>query len=144
MRVYRTDHEDNYTVLPNEMLQNHELSWLALGILAYLISLPDNNDMTVAKLEEMRKEGKVAVRAAIAELKAAGYYIKEDRHVGGKLRGFTAVYDIPQRKAASSAPQTADRQTARIQAVSDETVSPSAVKTMKETPRKETLPPFPP
>lgn len=131
MRVYRTKHESHYTVLPNAMLQRHDLSFVALGILAFLVSLPDGVSMTVAKLERIRKEGKAVVRAAVAELRAAGYYIKEDRQgVDGQLRGANAVYDIPQTEAFSQVIPTAEIPPVEIPAVNP----------VKETSKKETTP----
>ncbi|MEQ4716130.1 hypothetical protein [Nonomuraea sp. B19D2] len=131
MRVYRTKHESNYTVLPNAMLQRDDLSFAALGILAFLLSQPDGKAMTVAKLERIRKEGKAVVRAAVAELRAAGYYIKEDRQgVDGQLRGANAVYDIPQNGAFSQVEPTAEIPPVEIPAVNP----------VKEPSRKETSP----
>jgi hypothetical protein len=139
VRVYRTKQESNFTPLPNALLQRHDLSFVALGIVAFLLSQPDGNDWTVARLETARKEGKVAVRAAVEELKAAGFYIKENVHVDGKLRGVTAVYDVPQNAVPLVALQTADGQTARIQPVCPQAVSLSAVNPKEENPKDEVL-----
>ncbi|GAA3473838.1 hypothetical protein [Nonomuraea roseola] len=139
MRVYRTEHVTHFTVLPNAMLQRHDLSFAALGILAYLLSLPDANDMTVAKLEKSRKEGKAIVRAAVAELRAAGYYIKEDRQDDkGRVRGWSAVYDLPQ--TFSQVVPTADIPPVGHPPVGEPHAGFSAVNPVKETPAKETNP----
>lgn len=139
MHVYRTTHETNYTVLPNEMLQRRDLSFLALGILAYLISLPKDNDVTVAKIEAMRKEGKAAVRGAIAELRALGYYIKEDRQDDrGRVRGWSAVTDTP--NVFSQVAPTAEIQPGGLSPVGEPDGGLSAENPVKETSVKETFP----
>lgn len=139
MRVYRTPQERNFTPLPNNLLQRRDLSFTALGILVYLLSLPDDNDMTVAKLERARKEGKAAVRAAIAELREAGYYIKENRQdERGLIRGYNAVCDTPY-VYAQVAP-TAEKPSVGEPTLGGPTAGISAEPPVKETQVKKTLP----
>ncbi|MEW9555242.1 hypothetical protein [Nonomuraea sp. NPDC050783] len=127
-----------FTTFSNAMLQRHDLSFVALGILTFLLSLPDGADMTVAKLEKLRKEGKTVVRAAVAELRAAGYYIKEDvQSPNGRLTGVNAVYDIPQVTPTAEIPPV------DLPPVGEAPGGLSAVNPLKETLEKETptLPP---
>jgi hypothetical protein len=38
--MFKSEHKKNYTVLTNSLIQNKELSFLEVGIMAYLLSLP--------------------------------------------------------------------------------------------------------
>jgi hypothetical protein len=67
----------NFTVLHNAMLDDPNMSFRAKGVLAYLLSKPDNWSVRSVQLSEVCKgkygEGREAVRNAINEIEAAGY-----------------------------------------------------------------------
>jgi hypothetical protein len=63
----------HYTKVSNALIQNKELSWKARGLLAYILSLPDNWEIHVSFLSDQSPNGKESVKSAIKELKALGY-----------------------------------------------------------------------
>lgn len=72
-----------WTALPNELLQDAGLSYAARGILGYLLSKPEGWDVRAAAIaaESPRdprtgrpRESLAAVRRALRDLGAAGYY----------------------------------------------------------------------
>jgi hypothetical protein len=86
-----------FVMLDKRPLNNPELSWKAKGILAYLLSHPDNWTINIGDLIARSTDGEDAVRSGIRELIKAGHikYTGRERNngqVGGVLY---EVYEIP-------------------------------------------------
>lgn len=92
--------KDNpYVMINKGMLQDSILSARAKGLLAYLLSLP--NDWQIYELEIARhfSDGRDSIRAGVKELIRRGYVIrgKRLRNELGQLRGYEYdVYEVPQ------------------------------------------------
>lgn len=63
----------NYTVLHNQFLKRNDLSWKAKGILAYILSLPDDWNINLKEVMTHATEGEKAFRSGWKELKDLGY-----------------------------------------------------------------------
>lgn len=63
----------NYTTISNVFLRDKELSLKAKGLLATILSLPENWDFSIKGICSTIKEGTTAVYSAIDELKEHGY-----------------------------------------------------------------------
>jgi hypothetical protein len=104
MRIYRSRPSDNFAIIPNDTLRDPRLSYEARGILAELLSRPDDWHTTADELAEAARrqrgiqgEGRRKTRAAFAELEAAGY-IRRVRARGPQGHVVTEIhlYDVPQ------------------------------------------------
>jgi hypothetical protein len=62
-----------FGAVPNELLNNPDISFKAKGLYAYLNSKPDNWDFSVESIANQVKEGIDSVRAGIHELEHFGY-----------------------------------------------------------------------
>lgn len=71
--IHRELKERNFVQVPNELLADEELSFRAKGILCYLLSKPDNWRAQVSDIYQHGKEGKLAIRTALKELRKLGY-----------------------------------------------------------------------
>lgn len=88
--------EAHFTVLSNSVLRNPDLSFRSRGILAYLLSMPDNWHTSPAALERAGGEGLHAVRTSLKELEEAGYLRRlKRRDDAGRWVWETWVYDEP-------------------------------------------------
>jgi len=67
---------NNFVMMDRGFLENEALSWKAKGILAYLLSKPDNWKVIIKDLVNHATDGKAAVYNGLAELKAQGHYAK--------------------------------------------------------------------
>ncbi|MGA5823587.1 hypothetical protein ACPC54_37690 [Kitasatospora sp. NPDC094028] len=97
MRVHRTEHVRNFTVLPNCMLQYRQLSYTARGLLADLLSRPDGWREDGRHMADTSPQGRGAIRKALKELTEAGFYrVEKIRMPDGTIITETHVYDTPQ------------------------------------------------
>lgn len=67
---------NNFVMLDKGFLEDSRLSYKAKGLLAYLLSKPDNWKVIVKDLINHSKDGKKAVYSGLKELKEYGYYRK--------------------------------------------------------------------
>ena len=65
--------ENPYAQIANSALRDEVLSWPGTGLLAYLLSLPDNWEINLVDLIKRKKSGKAATRTALNELVSRGY-----------------------------------------------------------------------
>lgn len=94
----------HFTVLANELLRNHKLSLRARGLLAMLLSYPDNWRTSAEQLAKVCVEGRDAIRATLAELEAAGYVKRRKVQAieTGQWSTETVIYDSPQPTGSST------------------------------------------
>ena len=89
--------ENPYVMMNKHCLQDKNLSWKAKGILAYLLSLPDDWQIYEDELQKHSKDGKDSLNKGLQELINAGY-IKRDRKRNdkGQLKNYEyLVYEVP-------------------------------------------------
>jgi hypothetical protein len=77
MQIHRSAHDRAYTVVSNAVLQDHQLSFVARGVLGYLLSLRDETPVDVRSLAKLCATGRDQIAGALNELKARGYYAVE-------------------------------------------------------------------
>jgi len=63
----------NFTLVPNHILDNKELSFRAKGLYAYLRSKPEDWEFRVQNIVKFSNEGRDAIQKALKELEKAGY-----------------------------------------------------------------------
>ena len=88
----------NYVMIDKTFLEDDRLSYKAKGILAYLLSKPDDWKVIVGNLVNNSTDGKAAVYAGLKELKECGYYKKVPiRNESGTriVRWESTVYEVP-------------------------------------------------
>ena len=93
MAIFRTKKNREFTTLPNSTLQNVSLSWEARGLLAYLISLPEDWEIHMSELVNRAPSGKDKLARIVKELTQNGYIVKE--HLRGERGRFEDwIYDV--------------------------------------------------
>jgi len=71
------DRRNPYAQINRSLLQNTKLTWGARGLLAYLLSLPDDWKISMVHLVTQAPEGKDAVRSLFRILESEGYATRE-------------------------------------------------------------------
>ncbi|MBE7123656.1 DnaD domain-containing protein [Bacillus cereus] len=97
MGIFRVKKDNNYSVINNTGLKDKRLSWKAKGILAYILTLPDDWVFYREELSQHAKDGINSLRAGMKELKEYGYIkrfpIKDAKNK--IVRWETIIYEIP-------------------------------------------------
>lgn len=89
--------ESGFTIIRNDVLNDERLSYRARGILASILSKPDNWHTDYRVIAREGKEGKSAVRAALAELRDVGYIVQTRRQEkSGRWVTDMLIHDTPQ------------------------------------------------
>lgn len=102
--MHRSHPDDNFTILPNDALQDDRLSLAARGLLVSLISRPadwQTNADTLSRQAKQRRgarvgEGRRGMRAVFAELERYGYLVRTTtKGEGGLFVTTMDLYDTP-------------------------------------------------
>lgn len=80
-----SDISDGFTVISNYSIHDKNLSLGASGLLAVMLSLPDDWNYSVKGLSKIRKEGTFAIRGLLSELEQYGYVYIEQSRCGGRF-----------------------------------------------------------
>lgn len=97
MRIHRTTPTRAFSVFSNALLRDRSLSWCAVGVLTYLLSLPNGARATIRTLAEQRKEGRARIASALHELEESRYLrrvVRKDEE-SGQLSTVYEVFDTP-------------------------------------------------
>lgn len=118
MAVYRVARTGNFTVMANYHLRDKNLTLKAKGLLSLILSLPEKWTFSIKGLARICKEGVDAIRAALQELKSAGYIIyTRVRNAMGQLKDAEyVIYERPQ-------PAQQEAQEEKTEEKEEETVS---------------------
>ena len=81
--IIRSPRGESFTVIRNDLINDPNLDWKSLGLLVYLLSKPDNWNISPAHLMKQRKTGKHGVYAILKELCDAGYAERKPNPKGG-------------------------------------------------------------
>ena len=96
--IFRTAKRENpYAQIDKTVLNDQRLSWKAKGLMAFLLSKPDNWEINVQNLIRQSTDGKEAVYSGIKELGNFGYIVRvESRNQGRFARIEYLIYENPQ------------------------------------------------
>lgn len=95
--IFRRKLERDFTIVPNDLLNDITIGIDSRGLLCYLLSKPEDWEVFDYDLEDVCQCGRDRVKRMLSELKKTGYLRRERvRAGGGKFKYVTAVFDIPQ------------------------------------------------
>jgi len=86
--------KNRYAVIPNELLNNENISLKAKGLFAFIQSKPDNWNFSKERIAKQLKEGVASIKAAFKELKEFGYLqTSPTKDSEGKFIGYDYILD---------------------------------------------------
>ena len=113
MTIQRTPRpQSNFTILSNEILRDNRLSFRARGILASVLSRPDNWRTSADSLANESIEGRGAILTALKELETLGYLerTKYQNELGHWVSD-SLIYDQPKFAKPTSVQPTSENST---------------------------------
>jgi len=95
--ILRAARRHRYVIVDQAAVEDTRLSWAARGLLAYLLSRPDDWKVLVNDLKKRGNLGRDGIYALLRELRQAGYVrFERNRDAQGRMRGGTyIVSEIP-------------------------------------------------
>ncbi|MCF3148012.1 helix-turn-helix domain-containing protein [Streptomyces platensis] len=105
-----TEFQDpGYTIVGNHLTQHRSLSGLAIGLAAYIQSLPEGAPVDIRTLAKRFPEGRGRIAAALRELEAHGYLERVRRRTDdGRMVTLTISYNNPAATRARRARESAE------------------------------------
>lgn len=94
----RKNKDNPFVMMDKRPIENPKLSWKAKGILAYLLSRPDNWEIWIEDLIRRSTDGAASVRVGLKELQDAGhlFYAGRAREKGQVKKAIWEVYEVPE------------------------------------------------
>lgn len=93
--IIRIQKKDNpYVMLDKGFLNDHRLTWKARGMLAYLLSKPDNWRVLVKDLIKRAPDGRDAVYTILKELQRYGYIHRQQTRAQGSTQFGSYDYNV--------------------------------------------------
>ena len=94
MAVLRHRHERDFTVIPNDLLRNSDLGLKDIGLLTFMLSLPDGWEFSISGLCTMlQHDGRDAITKSLQRIEGAGY-LRRERTRGADGRVSTVVWEV--------------------------------------------------
>ncbi|WP_341232402.1 hypothetical protein [uncultured Methylophaga sp.] len=91
--IIRSKRSSRFTVINNGILEDKTIDWKDLGLLVYLLSKPDDWEVSVRQLIKLRKSGEDAIRNSLKQLRLSGYVVMK-RQGSGDVDWL--IFDEPQ------------------------------------------------
>ena len=97
MPVFRIKKRNDFTIISNTIFKDKTLSARAKGLLAEMLSLPEDWDYTLKGLSSLFSDGIDSIRSGIRELEEHGYVVRQrSRTEDGRLAGIEyIIYETP-------------------------------------------------
>lgn len=94
--IIRVRHNENYFIMNKTGVNDKRLSYKAVGLLAYLLSKPDNWTVNIKHLSKQHKDGKASVESGLKELEKYNYLHRyKKRNKKGQYEWESVVTEIP-------------------------------------------------
>ncbi len=132
--IIRARRRHRFVILDQRAVEDSRLSWAARGLLAYLLSRPDDWRVLINDLRKRGDLGRDGIYKLLRELREAGYVrFQRSRDAQDRIRGGTyLVQEIPGSPHPdlpdTAEPDTAEPDTAEPDTAEPDTASPDPVK----------------
>lgn len=95
MSIIRVSKRERFVVMDKTGLEDSRLSFRAKGLLAYLLTKPDDWTINYRQLVKVGPDRKTATLSALQELESNGYLVRERRHLLGRYSWIQTLYETP-------------------------------------------------
>ena len=135
--IHRVAKNKNYSVIHNQVLRRNDLSWKAKGIMAYILSLPDDWKVYLEEVAKHATDGKDSFRSGWNELKEVGYVDRIAIREKGKIVSWRTIIkenvDTKPLSPHSGFPQVAKPEVAQPDVANPKLLSTKELSTNKQS-----------
>lgn len=131
---FKQDKLKNFTVIRNDIIEDKELSFKALGLAVFMLHLPQDWRFSISGLSTVTGKSDSKIKTALQELEERGYLKRHQSLVGGKFGGM--VYEITDKLKIENFP-SAEKPTADFPTADFPTAEKSLLLNTKEQNTKE-------
>lgn len=104
MNTFRNTLKANYTTVPNEVLEDVNLSWKAKGIFCLLASKPDNWNFYMEQIAGHSADKLSSLKSGVKELEEQGYLSRKNKFdAQNKICGMDWILTVPVRQISRQA-----------------------------------------
>ena len=98
MAILKNPNKERFTVIDNNVFRKSKLTLKGMGMLCFLLSLPDNWDFSEKGLASLFPDGLTSVKTALRELESKGYLTREQARdeMGGFSKMIYTIREIPE------------------------------------------------
>jgi hypothetical protein len=134
--IHRQKLSANYTILPNDLLRDKRLSFKSRGILAMMLSLPNDWKSHASWIQEQGTEGREALHGAFRELEQFNYLKRTQQKCEETGKILPSIWEWQDNPSSNGFPDAATHQR---EAVLREAISGNqhVLSTEKEAPKEE-------
>ncbi|MEH2034057.1 MAG: hypothetical protein V7K67_31365 [Nostoc sp.] len=94
MSIVRTKKKkNNFSIIDNTGLVDPTLTWKETGLLSFLMTKPDDWEISIKALSHNKVDGRDSVATAITGLRKKGYVHRIDKRVGGRFETEYLVFE---------------------------------------------------
>jgi hypothetical protein len=90
-RIIKPSKFDHFTIVPNAIFRHEGISQQATGLYCYLFSHKSDQQITINFITNHFKNGRDAIRSAIAELEQLGYLERKQLRQNGKITAYNYI-----------------------------------------------------
>lgn len=83
--------QNNFTTIPNHIINDDRLSFKGKGLFLYLISKPEKWDFSASRIEKETKDGEDSILSGLKELEKLGLLTRQKIRVGGVFKGYDYI-----------------------------------------------------
>lgn len=97
--IFRVEKRERpFVMIDKQSVKDINISWKAKGLLAYLLTLPDDWKFSIVEISSHSKCGRRSTATAMNELIDAGYVSRRMYHEGGHIAGYEyIIHEISER-----------------------------------------------
>jgi hypothetical protein len=92
--IIRQKHKNRFSIVPNRIFEGPRISFVAKGLLAYLVSLPPNWEVRHDQLQRRLGIGRKLRERALRELIAAEYVTRDEQQGRDEFNRFTTLHYV--------------------------------------------------
>ncbi len=125
--IHREKKDDNFTIIPNSLIKNRNISAAAKGLMVMILALPDDWDFNMQGLVYISGMSMYSLKKIVKELETKGYIKRRKVHKGGTFVWEYLIYENQSIENQSIENQSIENQSIENQSIENQSIENSAI-----------------